>query len=161
MDTNPYAAPQHSGRPGGDDDYLDIPAPAGARFGAYVIDSLLAGFFVIGAVVVAVFLEVDIDDPVVSLASNLISFVTFWLYGVVFEASGWCATPGKLMLGLQVAKVGGGDPSMGETILRNVVKWFGLSICGLLALSVLGKEGSSIWDGVANTQVVRRVPVPR
>lgn len=161
MDSNPFAAPQDGGRPRGDDDSIDIPVTAGVRFGAYLIDSLIAGVLMMGAFVGMVGLGFDLEDPVVGLVSNVVSFATFWLYGTVFEASGWCATPGKRVLGLQVAKVGGGDPSMGDTILRNVVKWLGLSLCGLLAFTVLSKEGSSVWDGVAKTHVVRRVPVPR
>jgi uncharacterized RDD family membrane protein YckC len=161
LDTNPYAAPREGGGPRGDDDSIDIPVTAGARFGAYLIESLIAGVLMMGALVGLAVLGFDLEDPAVSLASNFVSFATFWLYGTVFEASGWCATPGKRVLGLQVAKVGGGDPSMGDTILRNVVKWLGLSLCGLLAFSVLSKEGSSVWDGVAKTHVVRRVPVPR
>ena len=161
MSSNPFEAPGADGSAPRDFDHIDIPASAGLRLGAYLIDSLCAGVFMAGAILVLVLSGLDLEDPIIGLASNVVSFGTFMVYGAAFEASPWRATPGKRLLGMQIAKVGGEDATAGDAIVRNLVKWLGLSVCGLLAFTVLSKEGSSVWDGITGTLVVRRVPVTK
>lgn len=78
----------------------------------------------------------------------------------VWDSSGLMGTPGKRFLSLAVVNQRAGRLSFGDALVRNLVKWISLSLCGLTALSVLGDSpGRSIWDGVAKSKVIdRRTP---
>ena len=55
--------------------------------------------------------------------TNLLWFVIWWWYPVFFEASAWGATPGKKILGLRVVQNSGSPITMGQSLLRNLLRY--------------------------------------
>jgi len=168
---DPYKAPDAEP----EDPYLDalydtddlIVPSHGKRWFAAFIDNML--IFVPAIALIGVFFGVlfavaDVD-PEGPLASGFTLFLQMGavgvqvVYGAVFESSGWQATPGKKLMGLMVTSQGGDRLSFGAALGRNLAKSIGLSMCGLLALSVLfDDQARGVWDRVATTRVVARNP---
>jgi len=168
---NPYRTPdaelspvEAEYPPGGD--VLDqwIPASNWNRLGGYLID----GFVVFGIVLVLGFaLGIALElggggaaqfDDVPDQVFGMVMMVPVALFFGFLEGSGLQASLGKKALGMRVVTLSGEELDLATAMKRNFVKWLGLGICGLLAFTVLGGEGSSAWDKVAGTRVVKRNP---
>lgn len=161
---NPYQAPtaeltdiRELGAPV---DMLDYtPASSWQRFAANLVDSFLVMPFTVVLVVLAILvLGEDTVDQVPGQAFGFVTMIPSAIGFGLLESSGWQASPGKKLLGLRVVRDDGHAVDASVAIKRNMAKYVGLSFCGLLAFSVLGGEGRSIWDNYATTRVVRRNP---
>lgn len=169
---NPYKAPKSelgllSPASGSEDvEPLDkwIPASNGLRLGGYLIDSVLCfGMIVVFFVVLALGSELfgiesewvfAVPDELVGIATMIpLAFISGLLEGSELQAS-----LGKKVLGLRVVTLSGEDLDVATSMKRNFTKWLGLGVCGLLALSVYRNNGSSWWDSISGTLVVRRNP---
>ena len=165
---NPYSAPEAELQDLVSEEevsqfYEHEPAPTGHRFLAYFIDGLIAlpmsigvlgGLLLFGTMIMG---EAWLD----AVPEQIIGFLAAVPSGIVFgliEGSGWQATPGKKLLGLRVVQLDGRDLDPSTAIKRNLAKYMGLTLCGLLAFSVLGGAGKSVWDNFAQTRVVKRNP---
>lgn len=167
MERNPYQAPETpldaEKFSGGDEDELVAPT-LGRRWLASFIDNIIIGVpmvvLLVGASVLAAEAEAseDLVGVIVGLGSQVGIVVGQILYGSLFEASGWHATPGKKLLGLVVVDELGGWLTAQRSVTRTAAKCVGLFFCGLLALSVLfdSPRQRGVWDRVAGTRVVVR-----
>jgi uncharacterized RDD family membrane protein YckC len=147
-------------------DFVDIPASAGARFVAYFIDSLAALALMAPLLFAAGYAAVELGDEqfeqLIDAGAQLFGLCIVFIYNTGLEASRWRATPGKLLMGIQISALSGHDDDLdlGKVAARNLGKSIGLSFCGLLALTVLSEEGKSMWDNMAGTRVIKRQYLP-
>ena len=171
MAFDPYRAPRSDVAGSGAtawDSLASLPPPHGKRWLASFLDNLFimvpAMMLMFGIVALAVVVEGDRGEPglLVDAAGLMVQLVFVFgqmLYGAVFESSGWHATPGKRLMGLQVVGEDGQFLSFGKAFGRNAAKSIGLSMCGLIAISVLADDQHrGLWDRVASTRVVSRNP---
>jgi uncharacterized RDD family membrane protein YckC len=80
-----------------------------------------------------------------------------WLYYIVCEAA-WAQTPGKRALGIAVASEDGGRATVGEIVIRNLLRVIdGLPLLYLLGflVALTGGKHQRLGDRAANTVVVR------
>lgn len=167
MPIDPYRAPDSELLPT-DATLLDTqPAPHGKRWLASLVDNLIVG--VPGMILVFGFIALVASatgsaessgfEALAAFLPQLVVVVGQVLYGSAFESSGWHATPGKRLLGLVVVREDGAFLTFRQALGRNAAKSVGLSICGLLAFSVLiDRVHRGLWDQVAGTRVVSRNP---
>ncbi|WEN14011.1 RDD family protein [Rhodanobacter sp. AS-Z3] len=78
--------------------------------------------------------------------------VYFWL----LHASDWHATPGKLLLGIEVRAAGARSASLGLMGLRSLYALLTLLSCGLGYLWMLCDRGRALHDRLGSSVVVRR-----
>ena len=165
---DPWASPSAETGPyadnAGDDDVAFVDADSGARFMAYFIDSLLLMAILIAVIAVMAFsvamVSPDdglafIESPGFDLFSRVFGFASQIGYGAVFEGSGWHATPGKKLMGLEVVDYSNRPTDFAEALKRNVVKSLMLMCCGLLAFTAIGQQG--IWNDQSGHRTVKRV----
>ena len=111
-------------------------ASTGSRFGAYLLDVILAGVVIGIALALAVSLAPGLADggPMVSMAYSIGVTGFYFLYFVGFWTSQGKATPGMRLFKLQVANAADGKRL---AIGPAVVRWLGLgyifSVVGLFA----------------------------
>ncbi len=76
-------------------------------------------------------------------------------YGTLFESSRLKATPGKLLVGIEVCDANGNPLGFVAALQRNVIRSLVLSCCGgVFALSVFSGDGRGWWNQWSNTEVV-------
>ena len=139
--------------------------PAGplARACAYTID---LGIFVVGVIVLALLSMLVGALTGMEFAAGtmlIVYFLLYWGYHVWFEAGVKGATPGKRRMKLRVVAEGGGPPTLGAVMLRNVVRPADFMPWGYLAglLSCLfTSRFQRLGDLVARTMVVHESMVP-
>ena len=96
---------------------LDAAGP-GARFYAWVIDSLLRWAFLTGAfILLAMFERVGVGVYLI------VYFLVEWFYPVGFELAWKGETPGKRALGLRVVHEDGTNVGLGASMLRNLLRF--------------------------------------
>jgi uncharacterized RDD family membrane protein YckC len=157
---NPYAPPQtdledQRGNPGAVQARVHPPAPLVRRGLAALLDQLLATA-ITGLLLVPLSMVTPAQtsvwvDGLSALGLILIIGLSFGL----LEGSGWQATPGKKLLGLRVIRHTGGRVSRSKALKRNLFKYLGLNLCGLLAITAVNSSGRSIWDRAIGTRVVQ------
>jgi len=113
------------------------------RLGAYILDYLIAG--------VVALIAYGLGDPAVMS----ILFIAYAIFALVLFAKG--TTPGKMMLGLHVAKENGERAGFFIMLVREVI---GKTISGLLfglgfLWIILDKESQGWHDKLMSTYVVR------
>lgn len=138
------------------------PASSWERLGAYLIDLVLV---IVGSVLFGMVLGVLVESFVPhrwlrSLVRLAAIVPTALAFGVI-EASGWRGSPGKKVLGLVVLRADGGTMELSRSLKRNFIKYVAINLCFVLAFSVLGGEGRSLWDNSAATRVLKRNPYAR
>lgn len=138
-------------------------AGTGRRFAALLIDGIVIAVVQMGALVIAL-IAVGVQDQA-AIPPNVSALITGSLFlsnfiGVPllcawFEASDWQATPGKRLLSIAVADVGGGKITIGQSIGRNFAKVYlsGILLIGYI-LALFNKNKQSLHDMIANTLVV-------
>ncbi|MEL6328620.1 MAG: RDD family protein [Planctomycetota bacterium] len=152
-------------RPSGDDDVYALPdgaslAEPGRRLASTSLDLalvLLAVARISGAGIDGVIGSGALLGQGLGLFGPVLLLGAGAVYGAVFE-SAIGATPGKLLTGCRVVRVGSGGArrlDLGRSLLRNLIKW-GLPPVSMLAL--LGGAGRHRGDSMAGAAVV--VPDP-
>ena len=139
------------------------PSGVGRRFAALLIDGMAIAVIQIGALIIAL-IAIGVQDQD-NVPPNVVAFITGSLFlsnciGVPllcawFEASEWQATPGKRLLSICVADVGGGRVTIGQAIGRNFAKTYlsGILLIGYI-LAFFSNNKQSLHDMIANTLVV-------
>ena len=134
--------------------FIDYPlAGISDRIFGYVIDRLILLFYTIA--VAALFAEMAMEVWYVWLI-----FVGFpWLfYSLAFEIAMNGQTPGKRTLKIQVVRLDGTPPTIGDYLMRWICGFVDFYILGgLIAVLtiVLGGKGQRLGDIAAGTSVVR------
>ena len=132
-------------------DLAFAPAGLGERIGAWFVDALLG----VGYVVVMVWLQA----PSSGNAAAIILFSPLLLYHLVCEVLFEGQTAGKRLLQIQVSRVDGAAPSLGQYLLRWTFRFVDVTFSsGVVAVvSVAATQRSQrLGDVVAGTVVVRR-----
>lgn len=172
MERNPYQSPDAvlADEPLvlTDPDELQPPTLT-SRFAASFVDNMLLGVvFFVGAFGLSFLMELiepgnETLGMLVGVGAQVAMVGLQAVYGALFEASGWHATPGKRLLGLVVVDERGEWLDLSRSAARSVVKNLSLSLCGLLAISVLldTPRQRGVWDRVAGSRVVRRPLIGR
>jgi uncharacterized RDD family membrane protein YckC len=129
-----------------------------SRVLARVIDVVVAG--VIASTLASVLLPVaSLDTSAARAMAILLSFLTLFGYPAATE-TWWGATPGKLMVGLQVITTDGGPIAFRHASIRSalqIVDFLLVPIGGIAVVSVLaGRLDQRVGDRLAGTIVVRR-----
>ena len=130
--------------------------PAGliVRSLAFLIDELLRWMIIVGA---SIYLTLTGEFGQGLIA--LVFFVTYWLYGVLFEIFNNGMTPGKKMHGLQVVHDDGTPIRPAASLLRNLVLWVDLLpvfyLAGICSMA-LSDRFQRLGDLAAGTLVVYR-----
>jgi len=131
------------------------PASVGERILATLVDGALGiawGLLVIWGFDLA---NAPLTDALVVLLIGL----PVGLYHLGFEVFAEGRTPGKLLLKTQVARVDGAQPTLGQYLLRWLLRLVEITLTGgsaALVAIVLTKRSQRIGDLVAGTTVVRR-----
>jgi uncharacterized RDD family membrane protein YckC len=139
-------------------------AGLGRRLAALLVDSLIlvaSGWLLLNMVAAGAVLSLG-DGALAARAVGIATLVVAGaagLYRPLFEAGPWQATPGKRLLGIYVAREGGGRLGLGRALLREL----GRAICALtlgagylLALADGRRRG--LHDRLAGTVVLRGRP---
>jgi uncharacterized RDD family membrane protein YckC len=128
------------------------------RVGAYLIDVTIR---VLVLMVVGICLQISgmaIGERIADGVGLLVYFLMDWFYPVIFEAGKWGATPGKRIVGLRVVQATGSPITIGQAVVRNVLRFvdmqpfftYGLGVGSLLA----SKRFQRLGDLAAGTVVV-------
>lgn len=129
------------------------PASVGQRMLATGVDlALMAAYG--GAVLLAIGTFTD-----GSVAAMVVLGLPVLLYHLAFEVLLDGQTPGKLALRLRVTRLDGTQPTLGQYVLRWLLRWVDVtaSAGGVALLSVLAtRRGQRLGDLAAGTTVVRR-----
>jgi uncharacterized RDD family membrane protein YckC len=137
----PPPEPAATGQPGW------VIASVGARFGAYLLDSIIVGAIYAAIILTFVFAtRTDLSGDAASTATYLAFMGLFFLYFVGFWTSGSKATPGMRLFKLQIANAADGKRlAIGQAVVRFVA----LEGPGLLivipVLASLGTLSAIIW----------------
>jgi uncharacterized RDD family membrane protein YckC len=130
-----------------------ILAGLGSRFTAALIDLMLKGLLVLGALFVAV----QIGDLGIALFS-IISFAIYFGYDIAFEVLANGRTPGKRWTGLRVLRDDGRPVDLLSSSIRNVVRLVDglpLSYFPAMVSILVTKHNQRLGDLAASTIVVR------
>lgn len=125
----------------------------GARFLAFIIDSVLSG--IIGTIIlVPGFLLGDIGVVIF----GLLAFVFYLVYWFLLEGL-YGYKPGKYLMGLVVVKSDGSNCTVGASIIRNLLLFVDqlpfAYIIGIVLILITDKK-QRVGDLVGNTVVVKR-----
>ena len=83
-------------------------------------------------------------------------FIFWWLYFSIFESSGWHATPGKRILGIEVTDVNGVHLRFGRSSLRFVGRLLSTAPVFLgFVLAAFTQNKQTLHDLIANTLVIK------
>lgn len=128
------------------------------RFGAYVIDCLIVGFM---AAAVGGFAEIDTLQSL-----YVLTFLLYFLYGFISEASYMRATAGKKIMKLQVFTSSGDNLPAGKAALRNLIKYAAILVSvGMpfylaaaleladILCALLTKKGEPLHDLISGSRV--------
>lgn len=134
--------------------FIEYPlASIGDRILGYLTDRLILIFFSIA--VVAVLLNASVEEEYVWL----ISLGFPWLfYSLLFEIFMNGQTPGKKALKIQVVRLDGTPPTIGDYLMRWIFSFVDIYILsGVLAVVIIafGGKGQRLGDIVAGTSVVK------
>lgn len=129
------------------------PASVGERLLATVLDGVVvAAYLIVGAQLLE-------SWNLTGTAVFVIFALPIALYHLAFETLLDGQTPGKRALGLRVARLDGVQPTLGQYVLRWLLRWVDVSLSGgtvaLLAI-VLTPRSQRLGDLAAGTTVVRR-----
>ncbi len=129
-------------------------ADFGARFGAFLLDSVIV--FVIDFLVLLAMIGLDNHNNPDGTAVYLVITVINWLYYAFFESSSWMATPGKRALKLRVTDLQGRRIDFGRAIGRNLGKILSGLVLGLGYFAILSSPMKQGWhDKMAGCLVLR------
>ncbi|MCW4025741.1 MAG: RDD family protein [Candidatus Bathyarchaeota archaeon] len=137
------------------------------RLIAYVIDFVIIYIPAIIISIILAFATAFISGFFggVAFMAYLLSGVLLFLYFSVLDVM-WGGTIGKRIFGLHVQTVNGGRITYGQSIVRNISKFFGpiLLLDWLLGVILQGDKRQKFTDRIANTVVVKQaaqsVPPP-
>jgi uncharacterized RDD family membrane protein YckC len=129
-------------------------ASVGERIGGYIIDRVI--LFVYSIVIIALFANADVSEWLIILA---IAFP--WVFSLLlFEIFMNGQTPGKRLLNIQVVRLDGTPPTVGNYVVRWIFGFIDYYIFnGLIALLCVagGGKGQRLGDMVAGTTVIKLV----
>lgn len=132
------------------------PASVGERALATLVDGAIVVAWVIAAQAL-LFGALEIGE---SMAVYLLVVVLpVFVYHLAFEVFVEGRTPGKLLLKTQVARVDGAQPTLGQYLLRWLLRFVDVTVSlGMVALVAvaLTKRSQRLGDLVAGTTVIRR-----
>lgn len=132
-------------------------ASVGDRILAFLLDRLILAAYII--VVIAAFISINTGIHRWWLPAILIA-TPWFLYHLAFEIFMNGQTPGKRMMNIQVVRLDGTQPSIGDYVLRwvfSIVDFYFMS--GALAIIIIaaGGKGQRLGDVVAGTSVVKLI----
>ncbi|HKV41894.1 MAG TPA: RDD family protein [Blastocatellia bacterium] len=138
-------------------------ASLGARFGAYVVDSIITSVFFVAFFLVfgfsfdAMRMQEDSIAPTAAILASLVSTVGWWGYAAMMEASSKGATIGKLMAGIKVTDAAGRKLSFGKALGRNGAKLISGAICGIgFFMALFDDKHQALHDTLSGTMVVHK-----
>jgi len=129
------------------------PASLGQRALAALVDYVVAGAWL----VLMVFFVLPKTDG--GAAVQVIAWLPLLLYHLVFEATLDGRSPGKMALGLRVARLDGAAPSLGQYVIRWLFRLVDIAFSsgGVAVLSIaVTRRAQRLGDLAAGTTVVRR-----
>ncbi len=132
-------------------------ASIGDRILAYILDRILLVIFS----VLIVFL-IDLVNSDVLIWIWLILLISAWLfYHLAFEIFMNGQSPGKRVMNIQVVRLDGTEPSVGDYLMRWVLSLIDFYILsGAIAVITIAANGRGqrVGDVAAGTTVVKRIP---
>lgn len=131
------------------------PASIGQRLLATLVDGAIGLAWVIAAQV-ALFASTGGGSMAMYL---LVVVLPVFGYHLAFEVFAEGRTPGKLLLKTQVARIDGAQPTLGQYLLRWLLRFVDVTVSmGMVALMsvALTKRSQRLGDLVAGTTVIRR-----
>ena len=158
------------------EDVITVPTPegveleltlagVGSRFASAIVDVLLEGVILLG--LLAALSQVlslsglgeQSSTAIIAAVGSLAAFLVIFGYHVLFETLASGRTPGKRLMGLRVARVGGNPVRFRESAVRNLVRLVDIvppPLYGVGAVAILaGRRNQRLGDVAADTLVVR------
>ncbi|MEW5923214.1 MAG: RDD family protein [Candidatus Zixiibacteriota bacterium] len=92
-----------------------------------------------------------VTDPIC-----IIFLVIIVMYFILFEAFAG-ATPGKMLTGIRVVNINGGNPGLAKSIVRNILRLIdGLPVFCIIGIILIAKssERARFGDRIAGTRVI-------
>jgi len=131
------------------------PAGLGERILAWLIDIIL----IIGYVLLMFWLLDQANGRVSEWVYILVIALPVFVYHLAFEVFFEGRTPGKLALRLKVARIDGAQPTLGQYLLRWLLRMIDVSFTtgtvAVIAIAVT-KRSQRLGDVVAGTTVIKR-----
>jgi uncharacterized RDD family membrane protein YckC len=130
-------------------------ASVGDRIVAHLLDKLILTLYSIAIVIF--FIQIDLE---IWWLWMVVLGGPWTFYTLLFEIFMNGQTPGKRMMEIQVVKMNGTEPTIGDYLLRWIFAFIDLLILGgALAILVIliGGKGQRIGDVVADTTVVKLI----
>lgn len=130
------------------------------RLTAWLADSLIVGTFIFLARIIffalCVQMNVHLAAGKVAMISLAIGVAIAFAYHVLFEGSKFQATPGKLLLGLTVTDLQGGQISKSRALARHMSKYASVFSFGIgYLLFFVSKKEQCLHDMIAKCIVVQ------
>jgi uncharacterized RDD family membrane protein YckC len=133
------------------------------RFWAFVVDSLIVGVF--GVIQGLFIFFTSLNDnflygiTFIYIINLTISQLILWLYCALFESGSWQATPGKKLMGIYVANLGGQRISFARASGRHFSKILSglIFFIGYIMIGLTDKK-QGLHDKLVNTLVLRGKP---
>lgn len=131
------------------------------RAGALVIDSIVLvtiSFLVITSVFMFLsLLHINLPDDGVKKTRYAIGFVISAIYTALFESSKYQATPGKMVLGIQVSNMYGDRITFVRALIRHFGKYLsGLLFCAGYLMIFFTEKKQCLHDKLAECLVVKK-----
>ena len=136
---------------------VSIPTWILALMAGSILNALVSNFKVESATSLGFLLGFIMSIFVAIFAVLIILYVLTIVYFVAFECSQFCATPGKMFVGLVVTDFDGSRLSFGRALARNFCKGFsGILFLFGFAMAGFTANKQALHDLIAGTLVVRR-----
>ena len=127
------------------------------RFYAWFIDSLILGivelllyFVCLYFIPAQAWVSVGIPPELFRLFMNFLMLFVALLYFILFEASLYQASPGKIAVGIKITNYSWKKPSFWQVVVRNIVKIFSYSCCLLgYIFYFFSSENQTLHDKVS------------
>lgn len=84
----------------------------------------------------------------------ILAFLLLWFYPVLFEISRKGATPGKMIVGVRVVNEAGGSITMGQAMIRNLIRSVEIMLPLLPIVAFLNPRFQRLGDLAAGTLVI-------
>ena len=139
-------------------DAARLKAPFALRCGAILIDYILLIIVPVASLLLGRFFDLDGTKLLNSDISS-----TGWLITILLAITNFFVFPlligqsiGKMLTGLKVVKIDGGDPALGNLIVRHLIGYPLVFLTGGLGflISALNQKGRALHDFLAGTVVI-------
>jgi uncharacterized RDD family membrane protein YckC len=130
------------------------------RMLAFLLDAVIVmfGYWIFRVAVLALFPRPFEEEYGWNIALNVLFFVFFFLYHIIFEIWNVGQTPGKRAMNIKVVRLDGKDPEWSDVVLRSLLHLVdSIATAGVIGMLLVKTTTKSqrLGDMAANTTVIK------